>query len=394
MLLIVCCAVTIAPAQDWPGLLGPNRNGIYNGPGRTPDSLVWKKPVGQGFSAPVVAQGKLIVFMRQGNNEVLEAWNSGTGAKIWSYSYPTAYRDDFGFDEGPRAAPFVDSGRVYTFGAEGALHCVSLDTGKRVWSENTHEKFHVRKGYFGAACSPVIDGNTLMLNIGGPGAGIVAFDKNTGKVLWTATDDEASYSSPLVAMLGGLKRALFLTRAGLADLDPATGKVRHQMPWRARFQASVNAATPVAAGDILFLSASYGTGAIALEVRGTEYRKLWSSDDVLSNHYSTSVYSNGYLYGFHGRQEEGQQLRCVELKTGKVQWSIDGLRAGTVTLAGDTLLVLKENGELLVARADPKQFRVESKHALLPAVVRSYPALSAGRLYLRNEDTLACYRLK
>jgi outer membrane protein assembly factor BamB len=190
-----------------------------------------------------------------------------------------------------------------------------------------------------------------------------------------------------------LRRALFLTRAGLVDLDPSNGKVRHQMPWRSRSQASVNAATPLVAGDIVFLSSSYATGAIALEVKAGQYKKLWSGDDTMSNHYSTSVHLDGFLYGFHGRQEEGQQLRCVELRSGKVKWTADGLGAGTVTIAGDTLLVLRENGELQIAKADPKQFKAFSKHSLIGATVRSYPALSDGRIFLRNENTIACHRL-
>lgn len=375
-------------------MLGPARNGVYSGTGRVPAGEVWKKPIGAGFSGPVVAQGKLLVFYRQGTKEILDAWSAATGAKIWTYSYPTAYRDDFGFDEGPRATPVVNDGKVYTHGAEGQLHAVNLENGKKVWSEDTMNKFSVRKGFFGVACAPVIDGNLLMLNVGGRGAGIVAFDKNTGKVVWSVTDDEASYSSPIVATVGGLKRALFFTRAGLVDVDPAAGKVRYQLPWRSRSMASVNAAMPVVAGDIVFLSASYATGAIAMEVKGTTYRKLWSSDDALSNHYSTSVHHNGYLYGFHGRQEEGQELRCIDARTGKVQWSAEGMRAGTVALAGDTLLVLRENGELQVAKADPKQYKPSSKHSLLGGTVRSYPAYADGRMYLRNEDTIACVRLQ
>jgi outer membrane protein assembly factor BamB len=390
MLLIVCSA----GAQDWPQLLGPARNGVYTGPGRTPAGEVWKKPVGSGFSGPVVAQGKLLVFHRQGNREILEAWNPATGARIWTYSYPTNYRDDFGFDEGPRAVPLVNEGKVYTHGAEGQLHAVTLADGKKVWSEDTMNRFSVRKGYFGAACSPVIEGNLLMLNVGGKGAGVVAFDKNSGKIMWSLTDDEASYSSPLVATVGGLKRALFFTRAGLVDVDPAAGKVRHQFPWRSRSMASVNAAMPVVAGDIVFLSASYGTGAVALEVKGANYRKLWSNDDSLSNHYATSVHLNGYLYGFHGRQEEGQELRCIDARTGKVQWAVGGMRAGTVALAGDTLMVLREDGELQVAKADPKQYKPLSKHALLAGTVRAYPAFADGRMYLRNEDTMVCVRLQ
>lgn len=394
MFLIVCMLSTGLQGQDWPQLRGPNRDGIYGGAGRTPAGQVWKKSIGQGFAAPAVAQGKLVVFHREGSKELVEAWNPATGAKIWSYSYSTAYRDDFGFDEGPRAAPTIDNGRVYTFGAEGQLHCVNLADGKKIWSEDTHTRFRVRKGFFGAAGAPLVEEGKVLLNVGGPDAGIVAFDQNNGKLLWQVTNDEAGYSSPVVAMLGGLRRALFLTRAGLVDVDVAAGKVRHQMPWRSRSMASVNAAMPVVVGDVLFLSASYGTGAIALEVKGTSYKKLWSNDDTLSSHYATAVALGGVLYGFHGRQEEGQQLRAVDLRTGKVLWSVDGMRAGTVTLAGDTLLVLKENGELVTAKADPKQFRALGKFPLLSGVVRAYPALADGRIFLRNEDTIACYRLQ
>lgn len=386
--------VAAAVAQDWPQLLGPRRDGVYSGPGRIPAAALWTKKVGQGFSPPVVAQGKLLLFHRVAGMEVLEAMDPATGKRVWSHSYPTRYRDDFGFDEGPRAAPVVDAGRVYTFGAEGQLHCVNLTDGKLVWSADTASQFRVRKGFFGAASTPVVEGNLLLANIGGADAGIAAWDKATGKVAWTATTDEASYSSPLVATLGGVRRALFFTRAGLVDLDPANGKVRYQMAWRSRSSASVNAATPLVAGDVLFLSASYGTGAVALQAGPNGYRKLWSSDDSMSNHYSTCVHRDGYLYGFHGRQEMGQELRAVELRSGKVAWSVEGLRAGTVTLAGDTLLVLTESGELQVAKADPKQYRVLSKHPLLGGTVRAYPALSDGRLFLRNEDTLAAHRLQ
>jgi hypothetical protein len=183
---------------------------------------------------------------------------------------------------------------------------------------------------------------------------------------------------------------LCFTRAGLVGLDSA-GKIQFQFPWRSRSQASVNAALPVIAGDLLFLSASYNTGATVLDLSSGQPKQLWSSDDALSNHYSTSVQKDGFLYGFHGRQEYGQSLRCIEMKTGKVRWSEDGMGAGTVTLAGDRLLVIRENGEAIVAPASPDAFRPESRMQLLPAVIRSYPAVADGRLYVRNEKTLAAY---
>lgn len=391
---------SILPAQDWPQFLGPGRNGVYPGSdlaGKWPaggPAVVWKKDAGAGFAGPVVAQGRLILFHRLGNKEVVEALDAANGRAVWSFDYPTQYRDDFGFDEGPRSAPTVAGGRVFTFGADGVLTALDFATGKKLWSVDTARQFQVRKGFFGAAGAPLVDGERVILNVGGASAGIAAFDAATGKTLWTATSQEASYSSAVTATIRGVRHALFLTRAGFTDLDPATGKVRYEMPWRARMQASVNAASPVVVDDLVFLSASYGTGAIVLQSVGEGWKKIWSSDDVLTNHYATSVYKDGILYGFHGRQEEGPSLRAVELKTGKVRWDVDQFRAGTVTLAGDRLVILRESGELVLAAATPAAFQQIASAKVLPPVVRAYPAIAGGRLYARNEHTLVCLNLK
>lgn len=397
--IIILFSALNAYPQDWPQFLGPTRNGVYSGPefsGVWPQSgpaLLWKKDIGQGFSAPVVSNGRLILFHRIGDRETVECLDAATGRRIWLFDYPTHYRDDFGFDEGPRATPVIDGGHVYTFGAEGALHCLDFASGKKVWSLDTQSKFAPRKGFFGAASSPLVDADRLLLNVGGSnGAGIVAFQKDTGQILWTATKDDASYSAPIAATIGGARHALFFTRSGLVDLDPANGRVRFQFPWRSRSQASVNAATPLVIGDLVFLSASYGTGATLLQIENDKVKQLWSSDDALSNHYATSVYLDGYLYGYHGRQEEGPSLRCIALKTGKPQWTVDHFGAGAITLAGRNLLVTKEGGELLVAPATPKSFQPAARAQLLPPTVRSYPALAQGKLYVRNEKTLACFK--
>jgi outer membrane protein assembly factor BamB len=385
---------------DWPQHLGPERNGVYRGPaladnwGAGGPKVVWTKPVGQGFSGPVVADGRLILFHRIGNREVVQSLDARTGAEQWSYGYPTSYRDDFGFDEGPRAVPVVANGVVYTFGAEGQLHAMSLTTGTRLWSEDTARRFKVAKGFFGAAGSPLVEDGKVIANVGGKGAGIVAFDAKTGKVVWTATDDEASYSSGVAATIAGRRHAIFLTRVGLVGLDPATGAVQFQRPWRARQNASVNAATPLVAGDLIFISAEYGPGATALRLEGTTLTELWASNDALSNHYATSVLGDGYLFGFHGRQEFGPSLRAVELRTGRVRWSQDRFMAGSVILAGDRLVVLRENGELILAPASPDAFKPLARAQVLPETVRAFPALANGFLYTRNEKTLVCLDLR
>ena len=387
-------------AQDWPQILGPNRNGIYSGteivasfPRTGPPSL-WKRDVGAGFAGPAVAGDRLVLFHRVNNRETVEAMDAITGKTIWKFDYPTSYRDDFGFDEGPRAVPVIAGTRVFTHGADGMLHGIDFANGKMLWSVDTRKVFDAPKGYFGVASSPVVDANRVMVNVGGKSGGIVAFDAASGKTLWTATSDEPSYSAPIVADINGQHTAVFFTRTGLVAVDPATGKVLYQHRWRARQAASVNAATPVVSGDRIFLSASYGTGAVLLQVANNTVKPIWSGDESMSNHYSTSVLKDGYLYGFDGRQEFGQTLRCVELATGKVMWNVDGFGAGTLLVAGDTLVITRESGELALAPASPKAFRFNARAQLLKGAVRAYPALANGRYYVRNESQLSAFDLR
>jgi outer membrane protein assembly factor BamB len=386
-------------AGDWPQFLGPTRDGVYSGSDIAPawpatgPPVVWKKDVGAGFAGPVVAGGKLILFHRLQGREIIECLDAATGKNVWSQEYPTAYRDDFGFDEGPRSAPVIAGGVVYAYGAEGVLTAIELATGKRLWQVAAHQKFKSPKGWFGSAGSPLVEGGKVLVNVGGEGAGIVAFDAATGNVAWKATSDEASYSSPSAVTIGGARHVLFLTRSELVDLDPANGQIRFTMPFKSRSSASVTAATPLAIGNLVFVSASYGVGAALLEVNGSQFRKIWANDDSMSNHYSTCVYANGILYGFHGRQEEGQELHAIELKTGKIMWSVERFGAGTVTLAGNRLLIVRENGELTVAPATSKEFRPSESAKILSGVIRAYPAIADGRLYARNEHTLIAVRL-
>ena len=401
--LLICAVLAVGGpvwAHDWPQFLGPERNGRYTGPPLNTDwpsgapSELWRSSVGEGFAGPIVAGNRLILFHRVDGQEVVEARDAMSGRPIWRHAYRTTYRDDFGFDEGPRATPVVVDGRVFTFGAQGQLHAVNLETGDLLWSMDTKTRFQFRKGFFGAAGSPLVEGRYVMANIGGANAGIVAFDAESGTVLWTATSDEASYSSAVAADFGGVRHAVFFTRGSLVGLDPASGHVRFERRWRSRLRASVNAATPLVDDDVVFVSATYGTGAAALRVNGTELEELWSSDEVMSNHYSTSVVHNGYVYGHHGRQEYNPSFRAVELRTGAVQWNVDAFYAGTVTLAGDRLLIVRETGELLIAEASPAAFTPVARAQILPPVIRAYPALANGLLFVRNENTLVCLDLR
>ena len=399
-LLAISLAGVTAHASDWPQFLGPSRDGTSPGtelaatfpPGGP--KILWQKDVGQGFSGPAVADGKLILFHRLNDKETVECLDAKTGNRLWLSDYPTHYQDDFGFDEGPRATPTITGGKIYTLGAEGMISCWDFASGRNLWQVDTKTQFTAAKGFFGMACSPLVEGDAVILNIGGgQGSGIIALDKSTGKLLWKATDEEAGYSSPVAATFGGRRYVLVFNREGLVALDPINGTVTFNFHWRSRSRESVNAATPLIIGDDIFVSASYGAGAALLKFNPAGPVKIWSGDNILSNHYATSVYHAGFLYGFEGRQETGPKLRCVDVKDGSVKWSQDDFGAGTLMVAGDRLLILTEKGELVLAPASPDGFHPISRAQILPLDVRAYPALADGLYYARSKDKLVCVDL-
>jgi outer membrane protein assembly factor BamB len=404
VLLLILCAAS-SGATDWPQFLGPTRNGIYPGtdlaaawPGDGPKTL-WQAKVGQGFSGPVVAAGKCILFHRLEDKETIQAFDALTGKSVWEFAYPTTYRDDFGFDEGPRATPVVSDGKIFTYGAQGVLTCLELSTGKKTWQADLAKNFSAAKGFFGIACSPLADGPAVFIIAGGkPGAGVVAFDKTTGKLLWKATDDEASYSSPISADFGEGHCILGLTRSELVALEPTDGKLIFNFPFRPPIRSSVSAAMPLVIGNLIFISASYDTGATLLKVENRSVKKVWSGQDILSDHYATSVHHHGFLYGVHGRTdpgfEPGPTLRCVELATGKVRWEDASCGAATITLAGDDMLILTERGELIRAPTSPQAFKSVARFQALPSGVRAYPAIADGLFYARSKDKLVCLDLQ
>ncbi len=390
--------VLLLQAADWPQFLGPTRNGVSTEQiaedWTTAPKVVWKSTVGAGFAGPIVVGDTALLFHRRGDSEIIEAFDVQSGASKWKNEGATSYRDDFGFDEGPRAVPAVSNGRVYAMGAEGTIRCVTLHEGKTLWTVPTKDEYKAQKGFFGMACSPLVDGDNVIINIGGEGGtGLIALDAGTGKLRWKARSDEASYSSPVLAKLDEKNEIIAFTREAVCVIDPPTGRQQTEFPWRARMHASVNAATPIIVGNLIFVTASYGAGAVLLEWKNGKLQKLWSNDESLSSHYATPVYYNGYLYGFHGRQEYGASLRCIDLKSGKSAWSQDRFGAGTVTLAGDKLLILPESGELTLVKASPVKFTVLGKEQILGTGVRAYPALSDKRFFARDRQSLVCVQL-
>jgi outer membrane protein assembly factor BamB len=398
--LIVCLALT-ASAADWPQLLGPARDGhskekgLIDTFGKKGPEVAWDREVGEGFAAPVIAGGRLLLFHRVGNDDVLESLDAKTGKFQWKYSYATRYRDPLNKGNGPRSTPVLAGERVFILGANGQFHCVELKTGKKVWAKELLSEYQVPESYFGVGTTPIVEGDNVLVNVGAEDAGIVAFNKDTGKEAWKATKHGASYSSPIAATVDKTRHVIFFTSEGLALLDPARGTVRATKRWRARIDASVNASLPVLlGGDHVLLTSSYQTGAIVLKLTKDGAEEVWKNDKTLSCHFGTPVAVGDQVYGFHGRQEGENDFRCVDWKTGKVRWQKDGLGCGSLIAADGKLFVLSEFGELLIVEPNAEKYVEKARAEVLSKPCRGHLALADGLLYARDDKKLVCWKVK
>ena len=387
-------------AADWPQYLGPNRDGVYPGEALTrawssdgPKVLWRKRNIGAGMGGIVLAKGRAILFHEVKRYDTIECLDAKTGKTLWENNYTSSFVAGYGSAAGPRATPTIVGDRVYTMGGQGIVVCTNFATGKTVWKVDTQKSYRASDGFFGMACSPLVEGNAVLLNIGGEaGAGIIALDKNSGKLLWKTLDDEASYSSPVMAKLRGKRRAVFFARTGLAVVDPTSGKIDFQNRWRARTQASVNAAAPLIVGELIFVTSSYNTGALVVNAAADGYKTAWSNDTSLSSQYASVMHRGGFIYGTHGRADVPPvpALRCVELATGKVRWSVDDFGDCLMLRCGDRLLALMESGELVLGQATPAGWREICRAQVVGSGARSQPALADGRLYVRDRNQLVC----
>jgi outer membrane protein assembly factor BamB len=392
-------AVATAAAGDWPQILGPRRNGQAESenlavwPAQGPPTL-WQASVGRGFAGVAVANDRVVLFHRIENDLQAEALDAASGKRLWKATFATQYVSTISADDGPRNVPLVHNQRVYVLGPQGELACLALDTGKKIWFRQVYQDFKAPDGYFGAGSSPIVEADKLLLNVGGSGgAGLVAFSLADGKTLWKATHEAASYSSPTAATIDNVRHVVFVTRLNVVSIDPQNGEVRFRFPFGAR-GPTVNAANPLVLGDHVFVSASYGVGAQWAKIGAASATKVWESDDVMSSQYTTCVENDGFLYGIDGRQDVGvARLRCFDPRTGKVQWTEEGFGTGSLILAGGKLLIMKTDGELVLADPSPQAYRPLAKAKLFATTVQALPALSAGRLFARDTKTLKCVQV-
>jgi outer membrane protein assembly factor BamB len=390
-------------AGDWPQFLGPNRdNSVRDVVEPWTGSLKpsWTHKIGDAHSSPVVAGGIVYAFYQpKGKNaEALAAFDAKSGELKWEKSYDRPeYKPPFG--NGPRSTPAVSNGKVYTFGGTGILACWDAETGNIDWKVNPLTEFKAPNPFFGTSTSPlVVDGKVIVM-VGGKGAGVVAFDAKTGKPVWQATDDPASYSSPTRAG----KQLVFLTGANLLGLSEKGEKL-----WSVPFEGKVgpiveSSATPIVTGDLL-IGGTVSSGAIGLKlvakngVFGTE--KVWANKG-LTCYFSTPVVVGDYIYMVNGvaaLKNASVTLRCVELQTGRVVWEEKNLgeyhacvlRCGPA--GKEKLLVLDDAGDLLLIEASPKGFTVLAKSKVC-GKTWAHPALVDEGTDLRGTEVRTVVRI-
>jgi outer membrane protein assembly factor BamB len=392
--LICLIGSVLAWAADWPQWRGPNRDGMSSETGlldawpKGGPPLVWKiQGLGEGYSSPAIAAGRLYIQGQHGDEEFVLAFDASSGKPLWRAHTGIPFKESRGY--GPRSTPTVDGERLYALAADGMLVCLKTATGERIWGFNIVDHFHAHVPHWGISESPLVEGDRVIVTPGGSGAGVVALDKMSGKLLWQSQSDHAGYSSPMAFDAGGTRELAVFTADAALGLDFATGKLL----WRYERVANgtANIATPIVHDGEVFVSSDYGTGCVLLKVAaGGSASEVYFNRDM-RNHYSTSVLVGDYLYGF-----SSSILTAMKFQTGEVAWRDRSVGKGSLIYADKRLYVLGEDGVVALVDATPAGYREISRFEISKGdfPTWSQPVIANGQLYLREQDNLSCYNIK
>ncbi len=392
----------LATAGDWPQWLGPNRDGVTPekvAPWKETPKFVWRMSVGEGHSSPVVVGDRVFLHtkVKDKDEEEITAYEAKTGKELWKYSYPrSAFKSVFGV--GPRATPAVSDGKLYALGVTGILSCLETDKGKMLWQVDTLKEFKANNLFFGISTSPMVESGRVLVNVGGPGASIVAFNKDKGDVAWKSLDDKATYSSPIGYGTGKDRQIIFLTGQGLVSVSPADGTMNWKFPLVDKLAES--STTPVVVGNTLIgSSVTYGAAALKLEAKDGKpsYTELWKNPS-LSCYFSTPVpVGKETVYMVTGSilPPQAVNLRCVEVATGKELWTkakVGKHHAALLRTGDDKLLMHDDGGNLTLIDPSPKEYK-ELARAKVCGTTWAHPAIANGLIYVRDEKWLMCFQL-
>ena len=407
-------------AAEWPQWRGANRDGVWSEDGIVEEfdggqlPVVWRASVSNGYSGPTVADGRVYVTDRVTSPVELErvlCFDAATGKPIWSYSYECDY-EKIQYRDGPRAAPTINDGRVYTLGTMGHLFCFDAAKGDVLWSKDPKADYSVSVPIWGIAAAPLVEQNLVIVHVGGKGdACLIAFDKVSGQEKWRALSDRASYSAPIIIPQAGKRVLVCWTGDSVAGLDPLTGKLYWQYPFKPA-KMVINIATPVFENGYLFFSSFYD-GSFLLKVNPDELsvEKVWQrrgaterNTDSLHCCISTPVIQGNYIYGVDSYGE----LRCLDLLTGDRVWeslaAVPKARWANIHLVrhGNEIWMFNEQGELIISTLSPEGYHEISRARIIEPtdgqldqrdVCWTHPAFAYKRLYVRNDRELICIDL-
>jgi outer membrane protein assembly factor BamB len=352
---------------------------------------LWKQPVGGGYASFVVARGRAFTIEQRGSQEVVAAYDVPTGRELWNNSWSAEFRESMGGD-GPRATPTWSDGRVYALGATGELRALDETSGKVIWRTNILDDSEARNLDWGMAAAPlVVDDTVIVLPGGSNGKSIVGYDRTTGKRAWSALGDKQAYSSPMLVTLNGVRQLLVVSASRMMGVVPGDGKILWEYPFPT-FNG-INAAQPLVIGDNrVFISASYDAGAAMIELSGSgdrfSVREVWRNNRM-KNRFSGSVLRDGVIYGL----DEGI-LAAIDAETGELKWKGGRYGYGQVLLAGSNLIVLTEDGDLALVRANPERHQEITRFPVLEGKTWNVPAISGGYLLVRNLAEMAAFDLR
>jgi len=385
-----------AVAGSWTDFRGPARDGVYRQrpvaatwPAGGP-RLLWKQPVGVGHASFVIARGVAYTIEQRRNREVVAAYDIGTGRERWTHGWDAFFSEAMGGD-GPRATPTYADGILYALGAAGELRALRADSGTLVWRTNILDDAGAENLQWGMSAAPLMVDGKVIVQPGGRGASMVAYDARSGKVVWKSLDDQQAYVSPLLVTLAGRRQIVTITGDRAIGVSVEDGGLLWSYPWAT--DNKINISQPIVIGPSrLFLSSGYGKGAAAIELSpdGDRLRAatVWEHTRM-KNKLSSSVLLDGYVYGL----DEGI-LACVDAASGQVAWKGGRYGHGQLLLAGDRLLITTETGELALVHATPARFEELARVPGIEGRTWNVPAIDDGILLVRNASEMAAFDVR
>jgi outer membrane protein assembly factor BamB len=388
-------APRVTTLNDYPQFLGPNRDGtlsgfrLARGWDKRPPRLLWRQPVGLGWSAFAIAGGRAITQEQRAGEEVVAAYDLASGRPLWVHADRLRF-DSVIAGDGPRAVPTIDGGRVFTVGSTGLLNALDAETGRKLWSHDIVKENGAIVPDFGKVTAPLVVGERVVVSAGGPGGrSLVAYEKDTGELAWAAGEDRSGYGSPALLTLLGRPQLVSFNAGSVTAHEPASGRVLWTHAWP---PAQPNVAPPLpVAPDRVLLSAGYGVGSKLFEIApaGDAYqaRVLWESPRLKAK-FVNMVLLDGFVYGL----DDGI-LACLDPATGERKWKAGRYGHGQMILVERTLLVQTEEGELVLVEPNPEGLKELARFDALSAKTWNPPALAAPYLLVRNDKEAACYEL-